>query len=873
MKINKSVYERAKVRKSDEIVKTLDPLVKEWFFSKFSDFSESQLYGVMPVFERKNILISAPTGNGKTLTSFLSILNYLVTLAKKNELEDKIYCVYSSPLKALNNDIYVNLVTPLGEIYNLAEERRVKLQKIRIGIRTGDTEAKEKAKMLKYPPHIFITTPESLAISLTTKKFIEMFYCVEFLIIDEIHSLGNKRGVYLSISLERLENISEITPVRIGLSATVSPLDKVANFLVGKDRECLIADVESNKKTEVSVLTGACDLIDTTKEELHESLYSLIDKLIQEHTTTVIFTNTRAATERVIHHLKEMFPGNYTEDLSSVIGAHHSSLSKEHRFDIEERLRKGELKVVVTSTSLEMGIDIGSIDQVILLGSPKSSARALQRIGRSGHKLNDTSNGKFVVLDRDDMVECSILNKQCKERKIDKIRIPKNCLDVLSQQIYGMCIQKIWNINEMFKMIKKSYCYSDLSREDFMSVISYLSGEYALEHRNVYAKIWYDDETKDVGKRGKLARVIYMTNIGTIPEESFVSVEISTGVGKGQRIGMVDEGFLEKLKPGDVFVLGGKKYQFMYTKGMKAYVRGGIKRNPTIPSWFSEMLPLSFESALEIIRFRKLLNEKFEKGLSQDEIINFIKKFCYVGHHVSKGIYNYFNEQFRYLKIPHENRLLIEKYKGDKNYVIFHSLYGRRVNDCLSRAISYLMAQKIGCDIEIGISDNGFYLAGENIPMEESINFLVENGDKLEKILDEAISKTEVLKRRFRHCAARSLMILRNYKGRSKSVGKQQMSSFFLLSAINKISKDFPILKEARREVLEDLMDIENTSKVLSWIKSGRVKIEVMESKLPSPFAMNLVLQGYSDLLKFEDKIEFLKRVHAEILKEIKRKK
>ncbi|MEM0465097.1 MAG: ATP-dependent helicase [Candidatus Pacearchaeota archaeon] len=870
MKKENNLYTKAEKRNHEEILRVLDPLVKEWFFSRFKDFSESQLYGVIPIHERKNILISAPTGNGKTLTSFLSILNYLVILAKRNELEKKIYCIYSSPLKALNNDIFVNLIRPLGEIYKIAEKNGIFLQKIRIAIKTGDTSSNEKTKMLKNPPHILITTPESLAISLTTKKFIEIFYGVEFIIIDEIHSLGNKRGVYQSISLERLENISKITPVRIGLSATISPLIEVANFLVGSDRECLIAEVLSIKKIDVNVLTGTNDLIETTREDIHNSLYELIDKLIQEHKTTLIFTNTRSATERVVHHLKEMFPKNYSENLNSNIGAHHSSLSKEHRFEIEEKLRKGELKVVVTSTSLELGIDIGSIDLVILLGSPKSSARAIQRIGRSGHKLDDISKGRFIVLDRDDLVECSILNKEVKEKKIDNIYIPKNCLDVLSQQIYGMCIQKTWNLDEMLNVIRKSYCYSELSKEDFMSVISYLSGEYALEHKNVYAKIWYDEKTKQVGKKGKLARVIYMTNIGTIPEESFVSVIIGSGEYVGKRIGFIDEEFLEKMKPGDVFVLGGKKYQFLYTRGMVAYVKAETRKNPTIPSWFSEMLPLSFESAQEINRFRRLLNEKFERRYSQEEIIRFISDYCYVNESVSLGIYNYFNEQYRYAKIPHEKRLLIEIYNGEKKYVIFHSLYGRRVNDCLSRAIAYLMAQKIGRDIEIGISDNGFYFAGENIKVDEALKFL--NSENLRKVCEEAISKTEILKRRFRHCAARSLMILKNYKGKRKTVGKQQMKSFFLLNAIYKISKDFPILKEARREVLEDLMDIKNSEKVLNWIKNKDVIIEKITTKLPSPFATNLVLQGYSDLLKIEDRIEFLKRIHAEIIREISNK-
>jgi len=864
LNMKSQLYSRAEIRKPSEIIDILDPLVKEWFFGKFEGFSESQLYGVMNVFERKNTLISAPTGSGKTLTSFLAILNYLIGLAKKNELEDKVYCLYSSPLKALNNDIFVNLMTPLKELYELAEKKEIKLQKIRVGLRTGDTTATEKAKMLKHPPHIYITTPESLAISLTTKKFIELFYGVEFVIIDEIHSLGNKRGVYLSISLERLEEISKIPPVRIGLSATVAPLDMMANFLVGANRECEIAEVKTDKKLDIKVLIGTKDFME--QETSQNNLYDLIDKLIQAHKTTLIFTNTRAATERVVNHLKEMFPENYFEN----IGAHHSALSKEHRFEIENKLRRGELKVVVTSTSLELGIDIGFVDLVVLMGSPKGSARALQRIGRAGHKLHDTSKGRFVILDRDDLIESAVLCKECIERKIDRIHIPRNCLDVLSQQIYGMAIQKIWDIDDMLKVIKRSYCYSDLDKEDFMSVISYLCGEYDLEHRNVYAKIWYDQKTKQVGKKGKLARVIYMTNIGTIPEESFVNVVVGSGEGKGSKIGMIDEGFLEKMRPGDVFVLGGKKYQFMYTRGMKVYVIAGIKRNPTIPSWFSEMLPLSFDSALEINRFRKKMNDLFVKELTKKEIIKFVEEYLYCDGEVADNIYKYFYEQYYYSKIPHEGRILMEFYKGEKNYLIFHSLYGRRINDALSRALGYLMGQKVGRDIEIGINDNGFYFSGENLPIDEALKLLTEKN--LRKILEEAIAKTEILKRRFRHCAARGLMILRNYKGRKKSVGKQQMNSFFLLSAINKISQKFPILKEAKREVLEDLMDIENTELVLKAIDEGKIKLEKTDTKLPSPFALNLILQGYSDLIKIEDKTKFLKRIHLEIMKEIDNK-
>jgi len=841
-----------------EILDSLTPLVGKWFKEKFEGFTESQKHAIIPIKSRKNILVSSPTGSGKTLCAFASILDYLISLEEKGELENKVYCVYVSPLKALSRDIEVNLNTPLKEM----EKLRGKKLNIRVGLRTGDTTTNERSKMLKKAPHILITTPETLAIVLTTRKFVELLKGTEFVILDEIHSLANKRGVYLSLSLERLEEISKITPVRIGLSATVAPLEEVANFLVGQNRDCLISDVQFIKKTDIKVITPVSDLIDVEGQFLHSSLYELLDKLIQEHKTTVIFTNTRSATERVVHHLKEMFPSRYLED----IGAHHSSLSKEHRFNIEQRLREGKLKVVVTSTSLELGIDIGYIDLVILLGSPKSVARALQRIGRAGHKLHDVAKGRFIAMDRDDLVECCVLAKEALERKIDRIQIPQNCLDVLSQQIYGMAIYKVWEEEEMFSLIRKSYCYRSLSREDFLNVLSYLSGEYELEARNVYAKIWYDKETKQIGKKGKLARMIYMTNIGTIPEESFINVQIAAGEGVGQKIGVIDEAFLERMKKGDVFVLGGHKYQYMYTRGMNVYVNASVKRPPTIPSWFSEMLPLSFDSANEINRFRKLVEERL-KSKSAKETKEFIKEHLYCEKEVAEAIYNYFYEQFRYALIPHEKKLVIEHYSGEKNYVIFHSLYGRRVNDALSRAMAFLAGRIGGRDIEVGIRDNGFYLAGEKLQIDRALKFL--DSKNVEEILDEAVSKTEVLNRRFRHCATRALMILRNYKGVRKTVGKQQMRSHFLLASVKRISHNFPILKEARREVLEDLMDINNTRVVLDWIKEGKVKIEQITTKLPSPFALSIVLEGYTDLLKMEDKIEFLKRMHKEHLKEI----
>ncbi len=834
----------------ENIMTILHPLVKQWFFSRFKEFSIPQLFAVMHIHNRENILVSAPTGATKTLTGFLSILNELVSASESGNLQNKVYAIYISPLKALNYDIEVNLLRPLKEI----EEIAGKSLGIRVGVRTGDTTQAEKNQMLKHPPHILITTPESLAILATSIRFKEYFTALDWVIIDEIHSLAeNKRGVHLALTLERLQNNSFFS--RVGLSATVAPIVEVAQFLVGSERDCSIVDVQFLKQLDLQVLCPLPNLIDVTHEKLHDAMYELMDKLIQEHTTTLIFTNTRAATERVVHHLKEKFPKSYSEN----IGAHHGSLSKSHRHEIEQKLREGKLKVVVSSTSLELGIDIGFVDLVLLLGSPKSVARALQRVGRAGHSLHAVTKGRIIVLDRDDLVENAVLLKSAVEKRIDKLHIPKNCLDVLAQQIAGMVQEKYWQVDELFSVIKRAYCYKNLSRKDFGELLDYLSGKHvSLEDRHIYAKIWYDETTGMIGRKGKLGRVIYMTNIGTIPDESGVQVKIGEQV-----IGVLDEGFLERLERGDIFILGGNTYTFLFARGMTLQVLPANGKKPTVPSWFSEMLPLSFDLAMEISKFRRLMEEKFLAKKTKEEMMQFIHEYLYVDENAASAIYEYLHEQFLFAgELPHDKKIIIEHYNEEnKKYYVFHAVFGRRVNDVLSRAVAFALARMYHKDVEIGISDNGFYVSHKK-GIEAKKAFSLLKAKELPQILDFAIEKTEVLKRRFRHCAMRALMILRNYKGREKSVGKQQVSSMILLNAVRRISSDFPILKEARREVLEDLMDVENATKIIKAIEDKEIIVKEVDAILPSPFAFNLVLQGHLDILKIEDRVEFLRRMH-----------
>ena len=844
----------------DEIFGILSEPVREWFKRKFGTFTPPQRYAVIEIHRGENVLISSPTGSGKTLSAFLAAINELILLGKAGKLEDKIYVLYVSPLRALNNDIKRNLEGPLAEIKEVAKELGYEIPDIRVGIRTSDTSSYEKSKMVKRPPHILITTPESLAIALNAPKFRERLKTVKYLIIDEVHALAeNKRGTHLALSVERLASWSENEFVRIGLSATIHPLEEVAKFVFGfnddgKPRPGLIVDASFAKQTKIWVESVVDDLVYTDAGTLSNALYRRLAELIREHRTTLIFTNTRSGAERVAFNLKKRYP-----EFEGLIEAHHSSLSRDVRLDVEEKLKRGELKAVVTSTSLELGIDIGTIDLVILIGSPKSVNRALQRIGRAGHRLHDVSKGVILALDRDDLVEVTVLAHNARNRRLDRIRIPKNPLDVLVQHLLGMALNQVWNVEDAYRLVRRAYPYRDLPFEDFMSVLRYLAGEYAgLEERKVYAKIWLEDGK--FGRRGKMTRAIYYMNTGTIPDEAKIRVYTMDK----QMIGTVEEEFAERLMPGDIFVLAGRTYEFVKSRGNKIYVipREGAK--PTIPAWFSEMLPLSFDLALDVQRFRKevagLVGNRRAKSL-------LMRKY-WIDERTAKAILAYFREQAKYSTVPDDETLLVEEVLGEKrNRYFFHTLIGRRANDALSRAFAYMVSQWKNCNVGVAINDNGFalLLPPEKRLSKDEIMALFEIKD-LREVLRRALDNTELLKRRFRHVANRGLLILRRYIGRSKRLGRQQVMAVALLKVLKENHPDFPLLKEVYREIMEDKMDVEAAELFLEWIREGRIRVVVEHNELPSPFAFNLEVIGSSDVVLMEDRREMIKQLHRKIM-------
>ncbi|MCS7130846.1 MAG: ATP-dependent helicase [Archaeoglobaceae archaeon] len=845
---------RAKPYSDSEILSVMHPLLREWFLSKFSSFTPPQKYAIVESHLGRNVLITSPTGSGKTLAAFISSLSMLLNKAEKNELSDEVQVVYVSPLKALNNDIRKNLEEPLKEIYELAEKKGIELQEIRIAVRTGDTDANERQKQMKKPPHILITTPETLAITLCSPKFSKALRNVKFLIVDEIHAMAeNKRGTHLSLSMERLQRIQLGKMVRIGLSATIAPLEDVARFLVGREygveRDCVVADVTFEKKTDIKVVSPISDFFNLSAEEISERLYDQIAELVKASKTALIFTNTRSATERVVYHLKKR--------IQEPIRAHHSSLSREVRLEVENELKEGKLKCVVSSTSLELGIDIGYIDLVILIGSPKSINRALQRIGRSGHKLHEVSVGRIIVLDPDDLVECTVLTKEAINRNLDRIRIPENCLDVLCQHVVGMSIEKKWSVEEALALVRNAYPYRNLRREDFISVLRYLSGEFSeLERKNVYAKIWFDENEGVFGRRGKMARPIYYLNVGTIPDE----VAIGVITKEGKMVGKVEEDFAERLVAGDIFVLAGKTFRFLKSKGMNIIVEEAEGEKPTVPSWFSEQLPLSYDLALRIQDFRRKMEERIE------DAIDWLKENYELDDKSANAIYRYFVEQKLFSEIPTDKKLVIEKFEGEKNYYFFHTLIGRRANSAISRVFAYRVGLMKNCNVQMVVNDNGFALI---LPPYRFLNdaeieslFIIPN---FEEHLIRALDHTELLRRRFRHVAVRSFMILRNYLGREKSVWKQQLNADAILSFLKRFYPDFPVIEETYREILEDSMEIRNALDYLSKV-GKEIEVKIARTPYPSPFAFNLFVLGEEDVVLMEDRRKVLKELHEKVM-------
>ncbi len=851
-----SMVMRVKDKKDKSTVLDLmEPLIARWFDEKFTHLTEPQGYAIPLIHDKQNVLVSSPTGSGKTLTAFLSIINELFKLDKKGELEEKIYCVYVSPLKALANDIHKNLEEPLEELKILAKEEGIKIPDIKTATRSGDTPQSERRKMVLHPPHILITTPESLALILSSPRFRKKFDDVQYFIMDEIHDIcSSKRGSFLSLNVERLQAHVKCEMTRIGLSATQAPIEDIAGFLGGLDdgelRPVEIIEVVSEKRLDLSVISPVDDMTLLPYEVVNHRMYDMLKEMVDQHRTTLIFTNTRSGAENVSYKLQERG--------IEQIAAHHGSLSKETRLTVEDDLKDGELAAAVSSTSLELGIDVGHIDLVIQVGSPKSVAKGLQRVGRAGHGVGKTSKGRLIVFEKDDLVECAVLTREALHHNIDRVDIPENNLDVLAQTVVGMSIEQRWDVDEALKVIRNSYCYRDLTEKDYLAVLSYLGG---YGKGGTYSKIWYSNEENVFGKKGG-SQMIYYLNIGTIPSDSSYMVYSEKNV----PLGNLSEKFVERLTSDDVFILGGHSYEFIHTRGTKVFVREASGKKPTVPSWSGEMLPRSYDLSRALGRFRR----KLFKRLDNDRIPWLMDEY-----HIDRGsantIMHYFEEQAAFsTDVPTDRCILVEGYvdQNEKYNLIFHACFGRRVNDTLSRAYAYRISSRYNCSTKVSVTDDNFLVSTSKKMKPEEVVGLV-NSDNIESIIRRAVRNTEMFKQRFRHCAGRGFMILRNYKGRDISVSKQKMRSGKILEVLEGYP-DHPIIKETYNEILYQVLDLKNAKEVLEDIKREDMKVSIKDyTDTPSPFAHNVVMIGISDVIMMEDRSALLRQFHQKVLERV----
>ncbi|MFB6243923.1 MAG: ATP-dependent helicase, partial [Halobaculum sp.] len=799
-----------------DVLDRLEPSVREWWVDQFGAyvpqndgfFTPPQREAIPLVDEGTNTLVCSPTGSGKTLSAFLSVINELYRRERETAdgLDNAVYCLYVSPLKSLANDIHRNLAVPLDGIRDRLSTRGYETE-IRHAIRHGDTSSSERQKMLETTPHILNTTPETLAILLNAPKFREKLRSVEYVVVDEIHSLAeNKRGTHLSVSLERLADLTETTPTRIGCSATVEPLSTVAKFLVGRSegtrpvdaddaddgsgdetrrdgtadefRDYEIVDTRFVREFDLQLECPTDDLIETPREVIDAAFYERLHELIQGHTNTLVFTNTRSGAERVLDRLREQYDA-YDEANS---GCHHGSMAKDQREAVESALKSGDVDVVTSSTSLELGIDMPHLDLVVQVGSPKSVASLLQRVGRAGHRLGQTVEGRVIALDRDELVECAVMLQKATEGFVDRVFVPENAQDVAAQHVYGMAINDVRPEAEVVATLRRAYPYREYTDADWEQLCRYLTSSYdGLEDKNVYAKIWrdtndppdgehhyeeYDVGQRLIGKRGRMARVIYMTNIGTIPDSFTCDVYTRGG---DEWVGQLDEEYLDTLETGDVFVLGGSNYEFRYRRGSKVYVDPTSAR-PTVPSWFSERLPLSYDLGREILQFQRELVGRLADG-GRRAVRSWLRGFP-VDENSVRALARTFDQQRRYAgleSISTDERLVVEQELDREEYrrrYYVHSNYGRRFNDGLSRLVAYRCARRSNTNVQLAVADNGFTVS---MPLNRKVDVV----DVIESIepaaagpdLRAALDGTDLLKRYFRIDATRSLMILKRYKG------------------------------------------------------------------------------------------------------------
>jgi ATP-dependent Lhr-like helicase len=832
---------------------------------RFGTPTEPQEQGWPHILAGRTTLISAPTGSGKTLAAFLACIDRLVRKALAGDLADRTEVLYVSPLKALGNDIQKNLEVPLGEILAMAGERGLLMPEIRTAVRTGDTLMHERRAMLKRPPHILVTTPESLYILLTADKSRAILRDIETVIVDEIHAVADdKRGAHLTLSLERLEALTHKPPVRIGLSATQKPIEEVAHFLTGnsdfrKSRsEAVIVNVGHKRKLDLAVEVPPMPLGPVASNEMWDEIYNRLVTLVEQHRSTLVFVNTRRMAERLAHNLGERIG-------EENVAAHHGSLSRKLRLAAEKKLKEGQVRVLVATASLELGIDVGTVDLVVQINSPRAIAVTLQRVGRSGHWRGAVPKGRLFCTTRDDLLECAALVRAIRHGDLDRLMIPESPLDVLAQQIVAACSAEEWSEDEMFALVRRAYPYRGLKRATFDSILEMLAEGIAAK-RGRYGAYLHRDRVNGKLRARRGARLAAITSGGAIPDNSLYAVVAEPD---GLVVGTVDEDFAVESNRGDIMLLGNTSWMIrrIETNAGRMLVQDAHGAPPSVPFWRGEAPARTQELSEHVGTLREKISEMLlhtsPVGFSatQSEVVAavaWLKDECGLDDSGAEQAIEYILQGRAVLgAVPTQTTVIAERFfdEGGGMQLVIHAPFGGRINKAWGLALRKRFCVGFNFELQAAATDNGLNIAlaeQHSFPLGDVFNFL--QAATVQPILEQAALDSPIFATRWRWDANRALALLRFQNGKKVPAQIQRMRSDDLLASVfpdaaacfeniqgERKIPDHPLVGEVMKDVLTEALDIDGLKFVLSGLADGRIRCLAIDTPVPSQFSHEIL--------------------------------
>jgi len=833
-------------------------IIAEWFQSSVGIPTDVQIEAWPAIQSSRDALIAAPTGSGKTFAAFLSSIDQLFKQALARELDDRTQVLYVSPLKALSNDIQKNLQQPLAEIGQAALQAGLLMPELRVLVRTGDTSMADRQQMLKRPPHILVTTPESLFILLTAEKSRRLLQTVRTVIVDEIHALApNKRGAHLALSLERLEALTLMKPQRIGLSATQRPIEVVARFLVGDRPLPTVIDVGHRRQMDVAVEVPKDELSAVVTNAIWSDIYDRVAALVREHRTTLVFVNTRRLAERVSHHLEERL-----HDLGAdIVASHHGSLSKQIRLSAEERLKSGKTRVVVATASLELGIDVGTVDLVCQIGSPRAIATCLQRIGRSGHWIKAIPKGRLFATTRDELLECAALIRAIKAGVLDHISVPPAPLDILAQQIVAAAATQTWTEAELYALVRHAFPYRELERATFDRVVQMLAEGIATNRGRGLAYLYHDRINHTLkGRRG--ARLAAITSGGAIPDTANYAVVAEP---EGTVVGSVDEDFAVESLAGDIMLLGNTSWRIKGVEMGKVRVEDAHGAPPNIPFWRGEAPSRTAELSAEVAALRQEVADRAVSGPERIEgrhsPLHFLKQECGLDQRGAQQAIEYVLGGRAILgTVPTQETIIAERFFDESGgmQLVIHAPFGGRINKAWGLALRKRFCVTFDFELQAAATDNGLVISlGEkhSFPLESVFSYL--HSSTVREVLIQAVLLAPMFATRWRWNASRSLALLRFSRGKKVPPQIQRMKAEDLLAAVfpdaiacqdNMTGErtarripDHPLVQETLHDCLTEAMDVEGLTDLLRRIETGAIRCVAIDTPSPSPFSHEIL--------------------------------